>query len=74
MKPIRLIGLLLSLTSGVGAAEAGKPLVVTTPMAAPEWAKLERKLLVDHVAACREFAAKYYDARGYVQCTVRRCF
>ncbi|MSU67117.1 MAG: hypothetical protein EXS40_00870 [Opitutaceae bacterium] len=40
-------------------------------MVAPEWAKLERQLLAENVPACREFAEKYYDVRGYVQCFIR---
>ncbi len=40
-------------------------------MAAPEWAKLERQLLAENVPACREYFAKYYDDRGYLQCFVR---
>jgi len=40
-------------------------------MAAPEWARLERRLIAENVPACREFAEKYYDGRGYVQCFVR---
>ncbi|HWA25144.1 MAG TPA: hypothetical protein VG734_05665 [Lacunisphaera sp.] len=50
-----------------GAAPAGATVRVATPMAAPEWAKLERRLLAETVPACREFAAKYYDDRGYFQ-------
>jgi hypothetical protein len=32
---------------------------------------LERRLLAENVPACREFYAKYYDDRGYVQCVLR---
>jgi hypothetical protein len=46
-------------------------LTIDTPMAAPAWATLERRLLADNVPACREFFEKYYDARGYLQCFVR---
>src|SRR3954468_23930781 len=54
------------------AADSIQPVVsITTPMPAPEWAKLERRLLDEQVPACREFAAKYYDERGYLQCFVR---
>lgn len=53
------------------AAENPLPLVVSTPMPAPEWAKLQRRLLADQVPACREFYEKYFDARGYLQCFVR---
>jgi len=44
---------------------------VTTPMVAPEWARLERRLLEETVPACVEFAEKYYDRRGYVRCFLR---
>src|SRR4051812_39851207 len=44
---------------------------VSSAMPAPEWAKLERQLLADHLPAIREFDGKYYDDRGYVQCFVR---
>ncbi len=55
----------------VCARAAETSLAITTPMVAPEWAKLERQLLAENVPACREFAEKYYDARGYVQCFIR---
>ena len=52
---------------------AAPPVTVTidTPMPAPAWATLERRLLAENVPACREFYEKYYDARGYVQCFLR---
>lgn len=53
------------------AAAVGPVVSVSTPMVAPEWARLERQLLAETVPAAREYAAKYYDARGYVQCFVR---
>jgi hypothetical protein len=46
-------------------------LVVDTPMTPPRWAKLERQLLADNTPACREFFAKYYDRRGYLQAFLR---
>ncbi len=55
----------------LSAADAPTTLVINTPMAAPAWAKLERRLLAENLPACREFAEKYYDERGYVQCFVR---
>src|SRR5690349_7794685 len=57
--------------SAAAFAAAPAPITISTPMAAPEWAKLERQLLAEQVPACREFAAKYYDERGYLQCFVR---
>src|SRR3954468_18457228 len=58
----------------LGAAFAAAPqaaITISTPMAAPEWAKLERQLLAGQGPGCREYAAKYYDERGYLQCFVR---
>jgi hypothetical protein len=65
------VGALLVFASFVCAAEPRAPLAIATPMAAPEWAKLQRQLLAEHLPACREFYQKYYDARGYLQCFVR---
>src|SRR6266853_79042 len=50
---------------------AGALITVDTPMAAPEWARLERSLLDAHTPAIVEFYNKYYDSRGYVQCVLR---
>jgi hypothetical protein len=44
---------------------------VTTPMAPPEWALLERELLRYNSAAVERFAAKYLDERGYLAHTPR---
>lgn len=55
----------------LAGAERLPSISITTPMAAPEWAKLERRLLAEQVPACREFYEKYFDARGYLQCFVR---
>ena len=71
MKTSRWLALCCFAVAGLGAAEVQPTVAITTPMAAPEWAKLERRLLADNVPACRAFAEKYYDARGYVQCVVR---
>lgn len=51
------------------AADAG--LRITTPMAAPEWALLERDLLKYNSLACDRFADKYLDERGYLLHTIR---
>lgn len=64
-------GALLATASLALAAEPAPALTITTPMAAPEWATLQRRLLAEQVPACREFYAKYFDARGYLQCFVR---
>ena len=50
---------------------AGPTLVVATPMLAPEWAKLQRRILDDSVPAAKAFFAKYYDERGYFRHVVR---
>jgi hypothetical protein len=57
-----------------GSVRAGEPLpaiTISTPMPAPEWARLQRQLLAEQVSACRAFYEKYFDARGYLQCFVR---
>ncbi len=59
------------LVAQASPAEAPTTVTIDSKMAAPEWAKLERRLLADHVPACREFVEKYYDDRGYVQCFLR---
>jgi hypothetical protein len=51
---------------------AAQPAVdVTTPMAPPEWALLERELLRANTAACEEFFGRYFDERGYLLCVER---
>ena len=54
-----LVGLVLALTSLAPQAE---PVIIDTPMPAPAWARLERRILADNVPACREFFQKYYDS------------
>jgi hypothetical protein len=44
---------------------------VTTPMAPPAWAVLERELLHANEAACRKYFAKYFDSRGFLECVER---
>ena len=63
-----LLALLVAATS---LAAQPAPLVIDTPMASPPWARLERQLLAENAAACREFFHKYYDARGYLQAFLR---
>ncbi len=48
-----------------------KSLAVTTPLSAPTWALLQRRLLSANAAACREFYAKYFDERGWLLCVER---
>jgi len=73
---IRRLAIALGLLAGLAGCvaprvEQPKEIAIGTPMPAPEWARLERGLLAENVPACREFAQKYYDVRGYVQCVVR---
>ena len=64
--------LLMAVPAGLLLAAKTPPtMIVDTPMPAPAWATLERKLLAENVPACREFYAKYYDDRGYIQCFLR---
>ena len=71
MNIARWLAPILFSVAPVCATAAETSLAITTPMVAPEWAKLERQLLAENVPACREFAEKYYDVRGYVQCFIR---
>ena len=63
--------LLLAANAPAPANTPGATINVTTPMAAPAWAQLERQLLADSGPACREFYQKYFDDRGYLQCIIR---
>jgi hypothetical protein len=63
--------LIIFAIAGLSAEAPPATLLIDTPMAAPQWAKLERKLLADNVPACRAFFEKYYDARGYLQAFLR---
>lgn len=58
--------------SGATELSAAAPTItITTPMAPPTWALLERELLRANAAACREFFDRYFDERGYLQCVER---
>src|SRR5262249_23667862 len=41
------------------------------PMSPPAWALLQRELLRANTAACKEFASRYHDERGYLRCVER---
>lgn len=69
--PLVFLVLAAAIAVARAAAPAAPTLTLSTPMAAPEWAKLERQLLAEQVPACVEFYEKYFDARGYLQCFVR---
>ncbi|WP_242008311.1 hypothetical protein [Sphingomonas ginsenosidivorax] len=53
------------------ARTAPAALVVSTPMAAPEWAVLQRRLLTANAAACEAFYAKYVDGRDQLKVFAR---
>jgi hypothetical protein len=40
---------------------------IATPMRAPDWAVLQRRVLAANAAACEAFYAKYVDARGHLR-------
>lgn len=46
-------------------------LIVDTPMPPPDWALLERELLLANARACEEFFSRYFDERGYLLCVER---
>ena len=52
-------------------ASAGVTIEIATPMPAPGWAKLERRILAESSPAVRAFFTKYYDERGYFRHFVR---
>ena len=53
--------------------EAASPTTVRLDrtVSPPEWALLERQLLVANTAACREYFGRYFDERGYLLCVER---
>ncbi len=62
------------LVPAFGNAQAVRPEVtvhITSPMAPPGWALLERELLRYNSVAVERFAQKYLDARGYLLHTPR---
>jgi hypothetical protein len=71
MKTLPLIFALVATTAALTAADPKPTLIIDTPMPAPGWAKLERRLLSESVPVTRAFVQKYFDDRGYLQCFVR---
>lgn len=65
---LTLLALVLALQSAFAAEPA---IVIDTPLPPPEWALLERDLLKQNTAACREFFEKYFDERGWLLCVER---
>lgn len=62
---------LAAATSFAQTARTDVTLRVSSPMAPPSWALLERELLRYDSIACERFAAKYLDSRGYLAHTPR---
>ncbi|MBO9547043.1 hypothetical protein [Caulobacter sp.] len=52
-------------------AAAAPILSVSTPMAPPEWALLQRELLKANEEACAAFFARYFDDRGWLRAVER---
>lgn len=52
-------------------AKAGPIVTISTPMAPPEWALLQRELLKANEEACAAFFARYFDDRGWLRAVAR---
>src|SRR5437867_447498 len=64
--------LVLLLALAAPSLRAGDVTVsIETPLSPPTWALLQRELLKANTAACREFARRYHDERGYLRCVER---
>ena len=44
---------------------------ITSPVAPPEWALLQRELMRAQATACEVFYHRYFDVRGYLKCIPR---
>ena len=44
---------------------------ITSPLAPPHWALLQRQLIDAQTRACRQFYQRYFDERGYLLCVPR---
>lgn len=71
MRTALILILTLPLALSAPAAAAPAAITINTPMPPPEWALLERELLRQNAAACREFFSRYFDDRGYLLCVER---
>ena len=54
-------------TIPAAARATPEALVARTPMAAPDWALLQRRLLQANAEACEAFYAKYVDRRDWLR-------
>ncbi len=66
-----LISLLVASLSMSGVHAAETVVRIETPMPPPGWALLERELFKANVSACREYYARYFDSRGFLECVER---
>ena len=73
MTQIRILLLVLLASCGISASglHAQSQLTISTPLASPNWALLQRHLLETNTAACEEFFDRYFDERGYLLCVER---
>jgi hypothetical protein len=55
----------------IPAFAAGPSVKIEKPMPPPAWALAQRVLLRVNVEAAQEFAAKYFDDRGFLRCVER---
>ncbi len=63
--------MLLAVLTAATTIAAETELQVTTPMAPPAWALLERELLRANAEACELFFNRYFDERGWLLCVER---
>ncbi|PZR37121.1 hypothetical protein [Caulobacter segnis] len=61
----------LAFTALARGARAAPIATISTPMAPPEWALLQRELLKANEEACAAFFARYFDDRGWLRAVAR---
>jgi hypothetical protein len=72
-RPLTVLAFLgIHVVAGAGRVRADDPaLSIESKLSPPAWALLERELLKQNHAACREFFDKYFDERGWLLCVER---
>ncbi|MGK2912009.1 MAG: hypothetical protein ACSLE1_19735, partial [Sphingobium sp.] len=65
------LGSAAALTVPAQARSAPAMLTVSTPMRAPQWAMMQRKLIAANEAACEAFYAKYVDEKDHLRIFAR---
>jgi hypothetical protein len=68
---LRTASALLLAAAAPALAASPAAVEITTPMAPPEWALLERELLEANAEACEAFFARYFDDRGFLRAVER---